>query len=73
VEDAIVARVTAIFEGRKRTDVPIYDRERLRPGHRFEGPAIIDDHLATGIVSPGAVCSVDEHGVIHIDVSPAGE
>lgn len=73
VEAAIVARVTAMFGGKKRADVPIYDRDLLRPGHRFEGPAIIDDHLATGIVSLGAICSVDEHGVIHIDVSSAGE
>jgi N-methylhydantoinase A len=71
VDSAIVARVTATFAGRKRSGVPIYDRQRLGHGHRFEGPAIVDDHLATAVITPGAVATVDEHGVIRVTMSPS--
>ena len=32
---------------------PIYARERLRPGNRFAGPAIVEQMDATTLVPPG--------------------
>ncbi|HEX6349179.1 MAG TPA: hydantoinase/oxoprolinase family protein [Candidatus Dormibacteraeota bacterium] len=41
------------------TEVPVYDRYRLAPGARFEGPAIIEERESTLVVGPGARCQVD--------------
>jgi N-methylhydantoinase A len=38
---------------------PIHARERLRPGHRFEGPAVIEQMDATTLVPPGMTARVD--------------
>ena len=42
------------------TEVPVYDRYRLAPGHRFEGPAIIEERESTLVVGPDAHCVMDE-------------
>lgn len=34
-------------------DTPIYDREKLHPGNRIDGPAIVRETTATTIVEPG--------------------
>jgi len=39
-------------------DTPIYDRERLGPGHRFPGPAIIVQMDSTTVVPPGWTATV---------------
>jgi len=40
---------------------PIYDRERLGPGHRLSGPAIVEQMDATTLVLPGQTARVDAH------------
>jgi N-methylhydantoinase A len=40
-------------------EVPVYDRYRLQPGARFEGPAIIEERESTLVVGPGARCVTD--------------
>jgi N-methylhydantoinase A len=40
---------------------PIYDRERLAPGHRLAGPAIVEQMDATTLLLPGQAASVDAH------------
>jgi N-methylhydantoinase A/acetophenone carboxylase len=46
-------------------DTPVYEMERLRPGHRLAGPALIDSDDTTVVVSPGWSCLVDERsGVV---------
>ena len=37
-----------------------YDRIRLRPGHRFDGPAVVFQFDTTTVVAPGWSASVDE-------------
>ncbi|HEV2123685.1 MAG TPA: hydantoinase/oxoprolinase family protein [Chloroflexota bacterium] len=39
---------------------PVYDRYQLRPGHGFDGPAVIEERESTVVVGPGAVIEVDE-------------
>ena len=38
----------------------VYDRARLRPGHRLEGPAIVTEFDSTTVVLPGYRAAVDE-------------
>ena len=40
---------------------PLYDREKLLPGNRIEGPAIIEQMDATTLIVPGAIANVDPY------------
>jgi N-methylhydantoinase A len=40
---------------------PVYDRERLGPGHRFAGPAIVEQMDATTVLLPGQSATVDPY------------
>jgi N-methylhydantoinase A len=58
--DAIIGtRDVWLVEARGFVACPIYDRERLGPGHRFVGPAIIEQMDATTVLLPGQTASVD--------------
>ena len=48
---------------------PIYARRMLRPGDRFEGPAIVEDEGSTLVVGPGAVATVTPSQNIRVDFS----
>ncbi len=48
---------------------PVYDRALLRPGHRLEGPAIVDQSDSTTVVYPGQLAEVDGFGNIIITVN----
>jgi N-methylhydantoinase A len=47
--------------------VPVYARERLRAGHRFEGPAIVEQYDATTVICAEQTVSVDEYGNLIIE------
>jgi len=38
---------------------PVYDRERLGPGHRLAGPAVVEQMDATTVLLPGQAATVD--------------
>jgi len=42
-------------------DTPIYDREKLKCGNRFSGPAIVEQMDATTVVLPGMVATVEPY------------
>ncbi len=42
------------------TSTPVYDRERLAPGHVVAGPAIIEQMDATTVLLPGQTATVDQ-------------
>jgi N-methylhydantoinase A len=42
------------------TPCPVYDRSRLNPGHRVEGPAVVEQMDTTTLLLPGDVAVVDE-------------
>ncbi|HEY4199121.1 MAG TPA: hydantoinase/oxoprolinase family protein [Devosiaceae bacterium] len=46
----------------------VYNAERLEPGMRFTGPAVIEDPGTTIVVHPGNRVSMDDFGNIHIDI-----
>jgi N-methylhydantoinase A len=63
-EGARQARPTrrAWFEERGGfVEAPVYDRDRLAPGNRLEGPAIVEERITTVVVHPGWSLRVDEY------------
>ena len=51
-----------LFDGNsQRIETPVYDWDRLAPGHKLSGPALIDDKTTTVLVVPGFTCEVDPY------------
>lgn len=48
-------------DGSERVDTPVYDWDNLQPGHRFAGPALVDDKTTTVLVLPAFICEVDPY------------
>jgi N-methylhydantoinase A len=62
-----VARRRVWFGG-KWLDTPIVRRERLGPGARLAGPAIVEQMDATTVIEPGDRARVDSLGNLLITV-----
>ena len=69
IEDAVRAVRPARFDGRT-VDTPVYQRDLLDVGHRFQGPAIVDQLDCTSVIDPGQTAVVDRWR--NIVVSTAG-
>jgi N-methylhydantoinase A len=52
-------------------DTPIYDGTRLKPGHAFAGPAIIEEVDTTIALQPGDSLRLNRHQVYEIDIGGA--
>lgn len=51
-----------LFDGSlQRVETPAYDWDRMEPGHKLDGPALIDDRTTTVLVPPGFACEVDAY------------
>ena len=50
-----------------------YDRDALRAGNRFVGPAIVTQYDSTTVIPPGIEASVDRFGNIIIEVGASAE
>ena len=48
-----------LAEAGGEVETPVYARERLHPGNRFAGPAIVEQMDATTLVPPGMSARVD--------------
>lgn len=48
---------------------PVYNRALLRPGHRLEGPVIVDQSDSTTVIYPGQLAEIDGFGNIIITVN----
>ncbi|MBC3191718.1 hydantoinase/oxoprolinase family protein [Pseudonocardia sp. C8] len=48
-------------------EVPVHVRERLDPGERVPGPAIVAERFATTVVLPGRCARVDDDGLLIIE------
>jgi N-methylhydantoinase A len=57
---ALLRTKSAWFGGRLVT-TNFYNRDRLRPGMSFRGPAVITEYTSTTVVPPQYVCRVDEY------------
>ena len=60
LSEAVVAVKPVWFDWRF-WETPLYEREKLAPGLRFQGPAVIVEYSSTTIVPPDFVCVVDKH------------
>jgi N-methylhydantoinase A len=58
---APVARREVTFDD-GRHDTPIYDRATLLKGHKFTGPAIIEEAASVTVLRPGQSMRVDAYG-----------
>lgn len=67
LEDAIKGLREVRFDG-SWCRTRIYDRERLPPGVRFDGPAIVEQLDATSVIDPGARAAIDELGNMIVTV-----
>ena len=50
-------------------DCPIYSRDLLQPGHRFTGPAIVDQMDATTVILPGMTCFVEPYANLILEMA----
>ncbi|WP_244608617.1 hydantoinase/oxoprolinase family protein [Bradyrhizobium algeriense] len=49
----------------------VFDRYRLRPGSRFEGPAVVEERESTTVIGPGCTVEVDSYFNLIIDIKEA--
>jgi N-methylhydantoinase A len=60
VQDAVVSQRSVWLAETGRFDAcPVYDREKLGPGHVVRGPAIVEQMDATTLLLPGQSAAVD--------------
>ena len=64
---AVAEEHEIVFHG-DRLPTKIYDRAKLAPGNRFEGPAIVTEFDSTTVVLPGYVAEVDTN--LNILINP---
>ncbi|MFU8652249.1 hydantoinase/oxoprolinase family protein [Methanotorris formicicus] len=48
-------------------ETPIYNRDKLKPGARFDGPAIVEEYDSTIVIPPNYHTIVDGYGSIRIE------
>jgi N-methylhydantoinase A/oxoprolinase/acetone carboxylase beta subunit/N-methylhydantoinase B/oxoprolinase/acetone carboxylase alpha subunit len=58
----------AYFDGVGFVPTAVFDGERLGPGHRIAGPAVIERYGDTVVIPPGFSGEVDDRGSIYVDV-----
>jgi N-methylhydantoinase A len=56
---AMIGSQPMVSDGEEH-DAALIDRELLRPGNRFEGPALVIEYSTTTVVPPGFMAHVDE-------------
>ncbi len=66
-KQAIVKHGPVFFNGRA-VRTPFIDREALRPGDRFSGPAIVTEYSATTVIPPRCTAAVDAYKNLVIEV-----
>ena len=49
-------------------DAAVYDRYALRPGDRFEGPAVVEERESTCVIGPGSTVAVDTFHNLVIEI-----
>jgi N-methylhydantoinase A len=51
-----------------RLDTPVFDRAKLLAGHAVQGPALVEEHASTTVLTPADRLEVDDYGNLHIEV-----
>ncbi len=68
--DAVTETTSIYFEGKSRK-AKIYDRSKLKSGHKIQGPAIVEEMDSTTMILPGHEGTIDNFG--NILIRPAGK
>jgi N-methylhydantoinase A len=63
--EAVSRRPVVFDDGTYET--PVYDRDKLRFGHRIEGPALIEEAASVTVLRPGMRLEVDEMGNLLVE------
>ncbi len=71
------ADASTALKGKRKVDyalegvheAQIYDGEKLQPGMKIDGPAIVEDPGTTVVLHPGNQAKVDGYGNIHIETA----
>jgi N-methylhydantoinase A len=70
--DALIAHRRVIFDDSlEGIECPIYDRERLGPGARVSGPAVIQEYASTTVLFPGDAMQVAPSGEMIVTIGAA--
>ena len=64
------AGIRTIFDGRRRVEVPVFQRARLRSGASFSGPAIVTEAETSTYVTAQFDAHIDGRGCIVLDRKP---
>ena len=76
-EDPTITQVVDTLKGHRPvwfpetngyTSTPVYDRYKMNPGMKFEGPAVVEERESTVIAGPNCRCHIDEHFNLIIDM-----
>jgi N-methylhydantoinase A len=67
-ERALIRKKKVFFRDTGFIDTPVYQREQLESGNHIAGPALIEEHASTTIVSPGDEVIVDSFGNLDIAI-----
>ncbi len=54
-------------------ETPIYESEKLKPGHHLEGPAVIEAVDTTIVLQPNDRCHINNYDVLEIDIAEEGD
>ena len=50
---SVVSRPVVFDRGAPPVEAPVYRRDRLAPGTRFDGPAVVEERETTSVIRPG--------------------
>jgi N-methylhydantoinase A len=64
---AVVEKRKVFFEG-EWVETPIIDREKLKAGNEFYGPAVIVEYSSTSLIPPWTKVKVDCFGNLIVEV-----
>jgi N-methylhydantoinase A len=60
---------TAYFGQSGQVECPVFDRYKLAAGHTYSGAAFIEERETTTVIGPNGVFSVNEYGMLIVQVS----
>ena len=61
------------LDSKQATECSIYSREKLPPGYRIAGPAIIQEYACTSVLLPGDIATVADTGELIIQVEEVSD
>lgn len=67
LEETVKEVRPVIFEGSGTLETKIYDRDKMSPGMKVSGPAIIEEVSSSAVIYPEMVAEIDKYGDIVIE------